>query len=70
MYELGLAHALCKPVVIIAKEGTKLPFDIITENTIFFADGPSGIFEIKEGLEKENLGLTMIKLPTVLYILL
>ncbi|HCD46246.1 MAG TPA: hypothetical protein DEQ64_21500 [Lachnoclostridium sp.] len=52
MYELGIAHALCKPVIMIAEAGTKLPFDITAENTLFFSRGPSGIMEIEEGIKE------------------
>jgi hypothetical protein len=35
-YELGLRHTLAKPVILLAKIGTKLPFDTSGFATIFF----------------------------------
>ncbi len=37
-YEVGYAQALLKPVIILAKEGTKRHFDISTENWIYWND--------------------------------
>jgi len=36
IYELGLAHALGKPVVFVMPSGQKLPFDFQMHRTIFF----------------------------------
>ena len=36
MYELAIRHALKKPVILMARTGEKLPFDIINERMIFF----------------------------------
>ncbi|MFH2048145.1 MAG: restriction endonuclease [bacterium] len=35
-YEVGWAHALNKQVILIAKEGTTVPFDLISMNHIFY----------------------------------
>lgn len=35
-YELGLRHMTEKPVILMAREGTHLPFDTAGANTIFF----------------------------------
>jgi hypothetical protein len=36
MYELGIRHAVEKPVIHIAQEGTSLPFDTSGHMTLFF----------------------------------
>jgi nucleoside 2-deoxyribosyltransferase len=39
MYELGVRHALQKPVVQIASANTRLPFDAANQRTLFFDAG-------------------------------
>jgi hypothetical protein len=39
MYELGIRHALQKPVIQIAQNGTSLPFDTANQRTLFFDAG-------------------------------
>ena len=48
-YELGLAHGLTKPVICVAREGTKLHFDVYGLKTLFFGSYRS----LEEQLEKE-----------------
>lgn len=47
-YEIGYAHALKIPTVLIAKRGTQLPFDISSMNHIMYET----IVELRERLEK------------------
>lgn len=52
MFELAIRYSFGKPVIVIAEEGTKLPFDIIDENTIFYINDPSGAADLKDKIAK------------------
>ena len=54
MYELAFRHALRKPVIVIKNndDGSKLPFDITEDRTIFYTNDISGTSELKESLKK------------------
>ena len=41
-YELGYAHALNKPTVLLAQRGKELPFDIRSYRVIFYEDTIGG----------------------------
>lgn len=38
MYELGIAHALGKDVIMIANNGSELPFDVNSRRIVFYKD--------------------------------
>lgn len=52
MYEVGIRHCARKPMIVVAREGTILPFDLSDERTIFFQNDMSGAEELKEQLRK------------------
>lgn len=52
MYELALRHCFGTPIIIIAEEGTVLPFDIGNQRTIFYHNDAMGVLVLADDLSK------------------
>ena len=52
MYELAVRHCVGKPIIVLATEGTVLPFDINAERTIFYKDDMAGAAKLKPQLRE------------------
>ncbi len=52
MYELAIRHTLGLPTITMSEIGTKLPFDISSERTIFYKNDIRGVNEAQEELKK------------------
>ena len=60
-YEIGVAHALAKPTVLLAQKGTKLPFDLGPHRCIFYENSIPGRARLLDALRNSLasvLGLT------------
>jgi len=49
-FEVGYAHALKKPIVLLARRGTQLPFDLAAFRVLFYEDSIGGKGKLEEGL--------------------
>ncbi len=46
-YELAIRHAVNKPVILIATEGTIIPFDVRNERVVFYSLDPDDLISAK-----------------------
>lgn len=51
-YELGYAHALGKPTILLAERGKQLPFDISGYRVLFYDNTIAGKRQVEEGLRR------------------
>jgi nucleoside 2-deoxyribosyltransferase len=51
-YELGYAHALGKPTLLLARRDTKLPFDLSVHQCLFYDATPEGMQQLTVRLRK------------------
>jgi len=51
-YELGYAHALGKPTILLAERGKQLPFDVSGYRVLIYDNTIAGKRQVEEGLKK------------------
>jgi len=51
-YELGIAHTLGKPVILVAQRKDDIPFDVQHIRTILYSPTPRGMREFEAALER------------------
>lgn len=57
-YEIGYAHAIGKPTVILAEKGKQLPFDLSGFRTLFYENSIAGKSQIEKGLRRHIQAIT------------
>lgn len=61
MFELAIRYSFGRPAIVIAEEGTKLPFDVVDENTIFYVNDPAGANELRQKIVEFEDGIDFEK---------
>jgi hypothetical protein len=51
MYELAIRHCVRRQAIIMAEEGTQLPFDVADERVLFYSNDLAGVEEVKPRLK-------------------
>jgi hypothetical protein len=51
-YEVGMAHALSKPTILLAQRGTRLPFDVGPHRCIFYENSIPGRAKLQDSLRQ------------------
>ena len=59
-YEVGYAHALKKPTILLVEKGKQLPFDISGYRCLFYENSIGGKGKLEDGLRKHLSGNTPI----------
>ncbi|MCC6923099.1 MAG: hypothetical protein IT525_08545 [Nitrosomonas sp.] len=62
-YEVGYAHALNKPTILIAEKGTKFPFDISPFRILLYENSINGKAKVEEALKGHLKAILETNLP-------
>ena len=57
-YEVGYAHALGKPTILLAEKGKRLPFDVSGFRTLFYENSIAGKANVEQGLRRHVEAIT------------